>query len=138
MAAGVKESKLSARIGEMLTILDVLPPMVIMSICIAISVFVTNICANTVTASIFLPIAAEMATSLKIHPLYFMLPITIAASFAFALPVDSSKCDHLCFGSCGSERFGRIGHRTQHPPWHRYNLCCAFLGNFGVRAGHLP
>ncbi|KAK0396691.1 hypothetical protein QR680_001814 [Steinernema hermaphroditum] len=87
MAAGVKESKLSARIGEMLTILDVLPPMVIMSICIAISVFVTNICANTVTASIFLPIAAEMATSLKIHPLYFMLPITIAASFAFALPV---------------------------------------------------
>uniref|UniRef100_A0A1I7Z829 CitMHS domain-containing protein n=1 Tax=Steinernema glaseri TaxID=37863 RepID=A0A1I7Z829_9BILA len=87
MAAGVKESKLSARIGEMLTILDVLHPMAIMSICIAISVFVTNICANTVTASIFLPIAAEMATSLKIHPLYFMLPITIAASFAFALPV---------------------------------------------------
>ncbi|TMS36313.1 hypothetical protein L596_003507 [Steinernema carpocapsae] len=87
MAAGVKESQLSARIGEMLTILDVLPPVLIMSICIAISVFVTNICANTVTASIFLPIAAEMATSLKIHPLYFMLPITIAASFAFALPV---------------------------------------------------
>ncbi|OZC07307.1 hypothetical protein X798_05673 [Onchocerca flexuosa] len=87
MAAGVKESNLSYRIGETMQMLQILPVNVIMAICIFITVFLTNICSNTVTASIFIPIMAELAKSLEIHPLYFMIPTTLASSMAFTLPV---------------------------------------------------
>lgn len=87
MAAGVKASNLSHRIGETMLLLDAFPPNVVMSICILITVFLTNICSNTVTASIFIPIVAELAKSLEINPLYFMIPTAIASSMAFTLPV---------------------------------------------------
>ncbi|VDK88682.1 unnamed protein product [Onchocerca ochengi] len=87
MAAGVKESNLSYRIGETMQLLQIFPVNVIMAICIYITIFLTNICSNTVTASIFIPIVAELAKSLEIHPLYFMIPTTLASSMAFSLPV---------------------------------------------------
>nr|CDP93121.1 BMA-NAC-1, isoform c [Brugia malayi] len=87
MAAGVKESNLSYRVGEMMQLLQMFPVNVIMAICIFITIFLTNICSNTVTASIFIPIVAELAKSLEIHPLYFMIPTALASSMAFSLPV---------------------------------------------------
>lgn len=82
-----QESNLSYRVGEMMQLLQIFPVNVIMAICIFITVFLTNICSNTVTASIFIPIVAELAKSLEIHPLYFMIPTTLASSMAFTLPV---------------------------------------------------
>ena len=38
-------------------------------------------------AVIFLPILAALARELSLPPLLFMLPVTFAASFTFALPV---------------------------------------------------
>uniref|UniRef100_A0A0R3RTW8 CitMHS domain-containing protein n=1 Tax=Elaeophora elaphi TaxID=1147741 RepID=A0A0R3RTW8_9BILA len=87
MAAGVKESNLSYRIGEVMQLLQMFPVNIIMAICIFITVFLTNICSNTVTASIFIPIVAELAKSLEIHPLYLMIPTALASSMAFTLPV---------------------------------------------------
>ncbi|TMS36312.1 hypothetical protein L596_003506 [Steinernema carpocapsae] len=87
MAAGVRESHLSYRIGEVMSNLHVFPSLVIMMICIGITILLTNVCSNTVTASIFIPIVAELASSLSIHPLYFMLPTALACSLAFTLPV---------------------------------------------------
>ncbi|VDK85690.1 unnamed protein product [Litomosoides sigmodontis] len=87
MAAGVKESNLSCRIGEVMRLLQIFPVNTIMAICILIIIFLTNICSNTVTASIFIPIVAELAKSLQIHPFYFMIPTALASSMAFTLPV---------------------------------------------------
>ncbi|KAL3982687.1 Sodium:sulfate symporter transmembrane region family protein [Acanthocheilonema viteae] len=87
MAAGVKESNLSYRVGEVMQLLQVFPVNIIMAICIFITISLTNICSNTVTASIFIPIVAELAKSLEIHPLYFMIPTALASSMAFTLPV---------------------------------------------------
>ncbi|CAP27523.1 Protein CBR-NAC-1 [Caenorhabditis briggsae] len=87
LAAGVKESGLSHDIGAIMRNLEVFNHNIIMLICIMISVSLTNVCSNTVIASIFIPIVAELARSLEIDPLNFMLPVTISASFAFLLPV---------------------------------------------------
>ncbi|CAJ0583627.1 unnamed protein product, partial [Mesorhabditis spiculigera] len=87
LAAGVKESKLSLLIGSIMQQLEVFPMFVIMLIILTITLVLTNICSNTVVASIFLPIVSELARSLHINPLYFMLPVAVGSSFAFLLPV---------------------------------------------------
>ncbi|CAD6187491.1 unnamed protein product [Caenorhabditis auriculariae] len=87
LAAGVKESGLSHDIGAIMKNLDIFNSNIIMLICTVITVLLTNVCSNTVIASIFIPIVAELARSLKLNPLNFMLPVTISASFAFLLPV---------------------------------------------------
>ncbi len=41
----------------------------------------------TATATIFLPILAELGVTVGVNPLFLMIPATIASSFAFMLPV---------------------------------------------------
>lgn len=82
-----QESNLSYRVGEVMQSLQMFPVNIIMAFCIFITIFLTNICSNTVTASIFIPIVAELAKSLEIHPVYFMMPTALASSMAFTLPV---------------------------------------------------
>uniref|UniRef100_A0A914WV04 Solute carrier family 13 member 5 n=1 Tax=Plectus sambesii TaxID=2011161 RepID=A0A914WV04_9BILA len=88
LAEGVRESKLSSWIGcELQHALHTLPTPAILAIFTIIITFVTEVTSNTATASIFIPIMLSIAENLKINPLYFALPATIAPSFAFMLPV---------------------------------------------------
>lgn len=56
-----QESGLSHDIGAIMRNLEIFNHNVIMLICIIISVTLTNVCSNTVIASIFIPIVAELA-----------------------------------------------------------------------------
>uniref|UniRef100_A0A914ZXV5 Uncharacterized protein n=3 Tax=Parascaris univalens TaxID=6257 RepID=A0A914ZXV5_PARUN len=87
LAAGVKESGLSAAIGDLFAHLGELPTPLLQSIFIVAAMIVTNICSNTVTASIFLPLVSTLAQQTKVNPLAMMFPVTIACSFVFILPV---------------------------------------------------
>ncbi|CAD5226192.1 unnamed protein product [Bursaphelenchus xylophilus] len=87
LAAGVKESGLSHGIGLLVSKLAGLPPVALQLISLVVTMLVTNICSNTVAASIFLPIAANLAQQTELNPLSLMLPTTLAASYAFVLPV---------------------------------------------------
>ncbi|VDK44207.1 unnamed protein product, partial [Cylicostephanus goldi] len=98
LAAGVKESHLSIEIGEVMQRLSMFPVNVIMLICICITVCLTNICSNTVIASIFIPIVAELARSLDTNPLFFMLPVAVSSSFAFLFPV-ATPPNAIVFGT---------------------------------------
>ena len=42
--------------------------------------------SNVAMANLILPIAAELATSYCENPLVFMIPVTMACSFAFMMP----------------------------------------------------
>ncbi|XP_039986376.1 solute carrier family 13 member 2-like isoform X2 [Xiphias gladius] len=87
LAHGSEKSGLSEWLGESLIPLQNIPPFAIsILLCLLVAMF-TECSSNTATTTLFLPILASMATSIKIHPLYVMFPCTIAASLAFMLPV---------------------------------------------------
>ncbi|XP_056139198.1 solute carrier family 13 member 2-like [Lampris incognitus] len=87
LARGSEVSGLSLWLGESLTPLQSIPPFAIaILLCLLVAMF-TECSSNTATTTLFLPILASMATAIKLHPLYVMLPCTICASLAFMLPV---------------------------------------------------
>ncbi|MEG1649554.1 MAG: DASS family sodium-coupled anion symporter [Rikenellaceae bacterium] len=60
---------------------------VILLIVITIVVFLTELMSNTATATLLIPIMISVAQALNISPLMLVMPITMATSFAFMLPV---------------------------------------------------
>ncbi|KAM4546049.1 solute carrier family 13 member 2 [Odontesthes bonariensis] len=87
LAAGSEVSGLSKWLGDSLAPLQDIPPFAISMILSLLVATFTECSSNTATTTLFLPILASMAIAIKIHPLYVMLPCTIAASLAFMLPV---------------------------------------------------
>uniref|UniRef100_A0A671W9F4 Solute carrier family 13 member 2 n=1 Tax=Sparus aurata TaxID=8175 RepID=A0A671W9F4_SPAAU len=87
LAKGSEESGLSVWLGEMLAPLEKIPPFAISILLSMLVATFTECSSNTATTTLFLPILGSMAQAIRIHPLYVMLPCTIAASLAFMLPV---------------------------------------------------
>ncbi|XP_036975984.1 solute carrier family 13 member 2-like isoform X1 [Acanthopagrus latus] len=87
LAHGSEKSGLSMWLGESLIPLQSIPPYAITILMTMLVAAFTECSSNTATTTLFLPILASMATAIKIHPLYVMLPCTIATSLAFMLPV---------------------------------------------------
>lgn len=87
VAEAAKKSGLSVWIGHQLIHLRLLSPKVILLILILITSTLTEVVSNMSITTIVLPVINEMAIALSIHPLYFLLPVTIVCSFAFMLPV---------------------------------------------------
>ncbi|XP_015229392.1 PREDICTED: solute carrier family 13 member 2-like [Cyprinodon variegatus] len=87
LAAGSEASGLSVWLGESLTPLQKVPPFAISILLSLLVATFTECSSNTATTTLFLPILGSMASAIEIHPLYVMLPCTIAASLAFMLPV---------------------------------------------------
>jgi solute carrier family 13 (sodium-dependent dicarboxylate transporter), member 2/3/5 len=75
-------------LGDKLTLLDGVSPLVVI-VCIAMMLtFVTELTSNVATTSIMLPIlGAAVAPALGVNPLLLMIPASISASCAFMLPV---------------------------------------------------
>ncbi|NWU22968.1 S13A5 protein, partial [Dyaphorophyia castanea] len=80
-------SGLSAWVGHQMTPLGSIPPWAIATVLSIVTAVFTECTSNVATATLFLPVFSSMAASIKIHPLYVMLPGTLSASFAFMLPV---------------------------------------------------
>ncbi|XP_037090972.1 solute carrier family 13 member 4-like [Pollicipes pollicipes] len=76
-----------AWLADQLVVLNTLPHGLIVFLVCAFTTLVTEISSNTAIASILLPVMAQLSNSLKINPLYLMLPTTLCCSFAFMLPV---------------------------------------------------
>uniref|UniRef100_A0A2K5W5C8 Solute carrier family 13 member 3 n=1 Tax=Macaca fascicularis TaxID=9541 RepID=A0A2K5W5C8_MACFA len=90
MAKGCEESGLSVWIGGQLHPLENVPPALAVLLITVVIAFFTEFASNTATIIIFLPVLAELAIRLRVHPLYLMIPGTVGCSFAFMLPVHAS------------------------------------------------
>ncbi|XP_059752842.1 Na(+)/dicarboxylate cotransporter 3 isoform X3 [Balaenoptera ricei] len=98
MAKGCEESGLSAWIGGQLHPLEQVPPVLAVLLITVVVAFFTEFASNTATIVIFLPVLAELAIRLRVHPLYLMIPGTVGCSYAFMLPV-STPPNSIAFAS---------------------------------------
>jgi sodium-dependent dicarboxylate transporter 2/3/5 len=98
LAKGFTVSGLSEVIGNILTgITDIHPLILTLAVCLLLT-FLTELTSNTATTNTVLPILAAAAIAGGINPLYLMLPATISASFAFMLPV-ATPPNAIVYGS---------------------------------------
>lgn len=55
----------------------------------AFMLFMTEIMSNVALAVIFVPVVLGISISLNINPMYLSLPVTLAASYAFMMPIST-------------------------------------------------
>lgn len=87
LADGIRQSGLSQWIAAHLDFLQTIPYLLITPSVAVIVAIVTEFTSNNATATIFLPLLAEVSLSLNIHPLFLMITATFASSFSFMLPI---------------------------------------------------
>jgi solute carrier family 13 (sodium-dependent dicarboxylate transporter), member 2/3/5 len=87
LASVIQQSGLTDWIGGSVQLVSDWPQFVVLLFIAALIVYVGELASNTAMAAIFLPIAGAIATGLGTDPVAFMLPIAMAASIGFMLPV---------------------------------------------------
>ncbi len=98
LASAFKESGLSIWVGEQLSSIGDLHPILIIAIIAITMTFLTELTSNTATTEMLLPVLAGLSVTINVNPLLFMLPATISASMAFMLPV-ATPPNAIVFGS---------------------------------------
>lgn len=87
LASAMSTSGLAAWIGQIMIAGAGWPVFWIVVVIAAIVVFLTEITSNTATAAVFLPLAASFAAMIAVSPFMLMVPVALAASCAFMMPV---------------------------------------------------
>lgn len=87
LSAAMTESHADRMLAAGLSFFESWPrPLAVLMFVIGI-IFFTEIASNTATVATALPVFGALAEAWQIHPVYLAVPITIAASCAFMLPV---------------------------------------------------
>ncbi len=81
-----------------------LPPWVVLTIIMALTMTLSDVLNNTATALVAAPISVEVARSLGVNPDPFLMAVAVAASCAFLTPI-GHKNNTLIMGP-GGYRFG--------------------------------
>ncbi len=87
LAGGMSSSGLTLWIGQQLAPLGTVHIALLIISATALVIFLTELTSNLATTATFLPVMAALAVETGNDPLLFVIPITLAASCAFMLPV---------------------------------------------------
>ncbi len=98
LASAVTRTGLAEWLGGSLQAVGMLPLAVIVIIAAAMIIFLTELTSNTATTATFLPIVGAIALESGLDPIVLMVPVTLAASCAFMLPV-ATPPNAIVFGS---------------------------------------
>ncbi|MBI1386632.1 MAG: DASS family sodium-coupled anion symporter [Rhizobiales bacterium] len=100
LAAAMQSSGLSQAIGDGVSRLDFLPTAAIVLLAMVVIVYLGELASNTAVAAIFLPVAGSVAAGLGVGPAELVLPIGLAASLGFMLPV-ATPPNAIVYGTGG-------------------------------------
>ena len=98
LASAFKESGLSMWVGQQLSGLADVHPIVLVAILCTLLSLLTELTSNVATVEMILPILASLSVTLQIDPWMLMVPATITCSFAFMLPVGTPP-NAIVFGT---------------------------------------
>lgn len=98
LALAVKDTGLGLWLGELITKNNDWSPLELMAVLTAGMSLVTEFTSNTATTEMVLPIIAGISESSGIPPLLLMVPVTVAASMAFMMPI-ATPPNAIIFGS---------------------------------------
>jgi sodium-dependent dicarboxylate transporter 2/3/5 len=87
LAGAFKTTGLAAAIGEAVAGLSAVDISLIVLVTIAAIIFLTELTSNTATTATFLPILGAVAVGLGQNPMVLAVPVALAASMAFMMPV---------------------------------------------------
>ena len=87
LAAAVSGSGLALWLGELLAPLNAWGTAVLVVASVAMVIFLTELTSNLATTATLLPVMGAIAIQAGVPPIVLTVPITIAASCAFMLPV---------------------------------------------------
>ncbi|KAG6547280.1 hypothetical protein Mapa_011216 [Marchantia paleacea] len=86
LSKGIQVTGLSNYMGMKMQFLEFVPYYLLTPMMSIIINVATEFSSNTATATLFLPIMAEVAVSINCHPLLLMIPATFSSNYAFMLP----------------------------------------------------
>jgi sodium-dependent dicarboxylate transporter 2/3/5 len=98
LAKAIDTTGLAVWIGDGLSFLEAMPLVVLIFGLTLLVVLLTELMSNTATVAAFLPIAGSLALGTDVAPFLFVMPIALAASAAFMLPV-ATPPNTLVFGT---------------------------------------
>ncbi|XP_013394197.1 solute carrier family 13 member 5-like [Lingula anatina] len=87
LADSAQQSGLSNLVGKAFEGFGDINPAAMAFVIAAVIAGATEVTSNTATATLLIPIIGDLAIAIGVHPLYLILPTTLATSFAFMLPV---------------------------------------------------
>jgi len=87
LAAAVSDSGLALWLGESLAPLNAFGITVLTVAAVTLVIYLTELTSNVATTATFLPVMGAIAVQAGVPPIVLTVPITIAASCAFMLPV---------------------------------------------------
>ena len=87
LAAALSSTGLTLWLGQQMAPLGVINPLLLVFALTSLVIFLTELTSNVATTATLLPVVAALAIELGVDPLMLVVPVTIAASCAFMLPV---------------------------------------------------
>ncbi|KZD05835.1 SLC13 family permease [Oceanibaculum pacificum] len=87
LAGAISGSGLAEWLGTLLENFGTLPVVLIVMVAAVAMIFLTEITSNTASAATFLPLGGAVAVGMGLDPMLLAVPLALAASCAFMLPV---------------------------------------------------
>jgi solute carrier family 13 (sodium-dependent dicarboxylate transporter), member 2/3/5 len=97
LAHAITSTGLDEYLGSQVAGVDLHPVLLVAAVSAGV-VFLTELTSNTATAAALVPIVSAVAPGLGLHPLALAVPVALAASLAFMLPV-ATPPNAIVFGS---------------------------------------
>jgi len=98
LADAVEVTGLAQSIGSLFTIIAALPVTTVILMAMVTMVLIGELASNTAMAAVFLPIVGAAALAMGVPPLELIIPIGLAASIGFMLPV-ATPPNAIAYGS---------------------------------------